>query len=536
MSLQFVKIEFFPLKSYVFRILIIFLTIYSQLISQNEFKKKIAIADELIKNENFEDALDILLELNKEDQKTEEIDYKIGVCYLNTNINKSKAIPYFERFKNKKTDNSLIYYLLGRAYHYSGKFEDAVRNYEHFLKYRKKDDPVSETEAKLYLQQALNASALVQRPLDVFFFNLGDEINSPYADYYPFVDEKENYMIFNSKRPLNDKQEKNPNGQFTSGVFVSKVANGKFLPAEFLGKPVCPEGSGNEIIGMNAKGDIILIMVNDKGRIKLYKSKMNLQGLFGKLEPLPERINESGDVIAACINNEEDEIYFASDRKGGYGGTDLYVCRRLPNGKWAEPENLGEEINTPFDEDFPNLSPDGKTLFFSSKGYSSIGGYDIFKATRSDIKSKFKGVKNMGYPVNTVYDDMNFRISSNGKYGYVASFRGDTKGDLDIYRITFNEVEDDYTVYVGNLKSSDTSEIPYRDVLISVYNVITNDLVGTYVPNPSLGRFVMILPPGKYNLECEAPGYKILKKTIEILDKTSYQREINATLVLEKIK
>ncbi|MCX8080602.1 MAG: hypothetical protein N3F09_05120 [Bacteroidia bacterium] len=524
-------------KIRIFYFLSLFVFIFSQWsYGQSDFKKKLNKANELFANENFEESLEIYLELSKlrDSTKNHDIDYKIGVCYLNTNINKSKAIPYLLKFKNKNPGHTLVTFLLGRAYQFSGNFDEAIKYFEEYLSKVKADDAIKADEVKLHIQHCTNAKEMTKYPVDVYFFNLGNEINSPYPEYYPFVDEKENFMLFNSKRPKTEYEQKNPNGQFQNGIFLSKVEEGRFTQPRFVGEPLCPSESGNEIIGMNAKGDIVLIMSNDKGKYKLYKSHIDRNGKFSKLEPLPEKINESGDVIAACINNEGNEIYFASDRKGGFGGTDLYVCRKLPNGKWAEVQNLGSEINTPFDEDFPNLSPDGKTLYFSSKGYSSIGGYDIFKATWNEEKKRFMGVKNLGYPINTVYDDMNFRVSYNGKYGYVASFRGDTKGDFDIYRITFNDVEDDYTVIIGYIQSKDNSPIEFKDVIVSVYNSITNELVGTYLPNPVLGRFIMILPPGKYNLECEVPGFKTYKKYIEILDKSSYQKEINTTLVLEK--
>src|SRR5690606_30051200 len=103
------------------------------------------------------------------------------------------------------------------------------------------------------------------------------------------------------------------------------------------------------------------------------------------------------------------------------------------------PQNLGPTINTPDDEDFPNISPDGKTLFFSSRGHAGMGGYDIFKSTWDADKRKFGSVENMRYPINTPDDDMNFMLSETGRYGYMSSLRADGYGDIDIYRVTFNE-------------------------------------------------------------------------------------------------
>jgi len=199
-----------------------------------------------------------------------------------------------------------------------------------------------------------------------------------------------------------------------------------------------------------------------------------------------------------------------------------------------EPKNAGTTINTPYDEDFPNISPDGKTLFFSSKGHTSIGGYDIFKSTIDESGNSFSIPKNIGYPINTTDDDMNLRISKNGKYGYIASSKAGGQGDFDIYRVTFNEVENDYSVVIGEFSSKDNTDINYPEIFISVNDNITKELVGNYLPNPATGRFVVILPPGKYQMTIEAPGYKTVTKSIEVFDKVSYQAEINLNIQLTK--
>ena len=196
--------------------------------------------------------------------------------------------------------------------------------------------------------------------------------------------------------------------------------------------------------------------------------------------------------------------------------------------------NAGKEINTAYDEDFPNISPDGKMLYFSSKGHTSMGGYDIFKSNYDEAANTFSSPKNLGYPINTTDDDMNFRISKNGKYGYIASAKNGGQGDFDIYRVTFNEVESDYSVVIGGFSAKDGSEITYSDVFISVNDNITKELVGNYLPNPATGRFVVILPPGKYQMTIDAPGYKPVTKNIEVFDKVSYQAEINMNIELAK--
>ncbi len=487
--------------------------------------------------ENYEEALEDYLQLLVSDPKNELFNYNVGVCYLNTNINKAKAVPYLEIVTRKEKHNYNADFLLGRAYQYANRFDDAIASFANFKiigKGSEKNIKDIETE----IQHCINAKEIIKFPVDVTFQSLGKNvINSEFADYYPFIPENEGYIVFNSKRPADKVAIKQENGQYLNCIYISKVINGQFTPAEVLGEPICKGNTGDEVIGMNAKGDILLICKPDyKGAKKIYITKMNPSGAFSKPELLPTAINGEGDEIAACISNDGNSIYFASDRSGGFGGTDIYVCRKvLASGKWVEPKNMGPNINTALDEDFPNISPDGKTLFFSSKGHSSMGGYDIFKATWDESILSFVNAKNLGYPVNTSYDDMNFRISKSGRYGYIASARGGGAGDFDIYRITFNEVELDYTVVIGDIRAKDSiQEIIYREVFITVNDNITGELVGNYICNPANGRSVMILPPGKYVINVEAPGFKNYIKPIEIYDKVSYQSEKSFLIELKK--
>ena len=164
-----------------------------------------------------------------------------------------------------------------------------------------------------------------------------------------------------------------------------------------------------------------------------------------------------------------------------------------------------------------------------------MGGYDIFKSTYDENTHTFNNANNIGYPINTAYDDMNFRVSKNGKYGYMAAIRPNGFGEYDIYRVNFNELENEYSVVVGGFKTTNPNhEINYADIFISVNDATTKLLVGNYLPNPTNGRFIMILNPGKYNVSIEASGMKTIEKTIEVLDKSSFQPEIILDIELTK--
>lgn len=247
---------------------------------------------------------------------------------------------------------------------------------------------------------------------------------------------------------------------------------------------------------------------------------------------LPEVINTKYQEISASLNNVSHEIYFASDKPGGYGGTDIYVTRLLPNGEWGEPQNLGPSVNTKYDEDFPVLSLDGKILYFSSNGHTSMGGYDIFKADYDMEKMKYVNPRNLGFPINSPGDEMNFSISESGRYGYISSFRKDGYGDLDIYRVTFTDIEPNYTVFNG------TIQLPENESLNSISMIVTNDrtgeLVGEYLPNLKSMRYVIILPPGKYTLTVETDQFQFYEEKIEVLDKDAFQFQVEKDIILKK--
>lgn len=518
------------------RFLLIFLALSLAIYGQDkkDIKALETSAETKLKAENYEEALDDYLQLLTIDSKSELYNYNAGVCYLNSNINKSKAVPYLQIVTRREKYNPNADFLLGRAYQYANRYDEAIASFEKF-KASAKGSEQNLAMVEQEIQHCINAKELIKYPVDVIFQPLGKSINSEYADYYPFVTENEAYMIFNSRRPVSTNTPRLDNGQYANSIFVSKIINGVYSEANVLGEPISKGNSGEEIIGMNAKGDLLLIYKTDyKGSGKIYLSKMDKSGDFSKPEALPAPINGVGDQISACISNDGKTIYFASDRPGGFGGTDIYTCQKQSDDKWSEPKNMGIGVNTPFDEDFPNLSPDGTMFYFSSKGHASMGGYDIFKSQLDPNTGKFINPRNMGYPVNTSYDDMNFRISKSGKYGYLASVRGGGMGDYDIYRISFNDDNYDYTVLIGQVGSRDNSEVPYRDVFITINDNVTNQLVGSYVPNPVNGRFIIMLPAGKYILNAEAPGFKSLSVPIEIRDKASYQSEKNLFIELHK--
>ncbi|HTB07831.1 MAG TPA: tetratricopeptide repeat protein [Bacteroidia bacterium] len=491
-------------------------------------------ADGYFTQGDFEDALEAYLTLVDKYPENELFNYRVGVCYLNTNVDKAKAISYLELVVHSKKNYPNALYLLARAYQFAYRFDDAIKT---FTDFKKEGRGASENirDADLEIQYCINAKELMKFPISATFENLGKNVNSPYDDYYPFVPTDESFLVFNSKRAGTGKEKATVNS-YPPSIYISRVKDGEYTPAVGIGSPIDMPGKSEEVIGLSKEGDYMLFYyIDKKGFGNIYITNEQADKTFSTPVQLPEVINQKGQSkIAASITSDGSTIYFASDRPGGFGGIDLYVSRRIPNGNWGTPQNLGTVINTPSNEDFPNISPDGKTLYFSSQGHTSMGGYDIFKASLSDSANKWQSVQNMGYPINTPDDDMNFRLATNGRYGYISQVRKGGLGGLDIYRVTFNAVDQRYSVVKGLISTSDTTVKikDYTDVMITVSDAKTQELYGNYVPNSATGRYVIILPAGRYHAIVQVDGFDPYKEDINVEDKSSFQTEVNKDISL----
>lgn len=482
---------------------------------------------------DFESAYEeysVLIESDVDAETAEQINYRLAVCILNLPMPKVEAIDLLIKLIKNESADPNCQFLLGRAYQYEYKFSEAIESFTRFEK-EGKGSLENLNAVGRQIEHCQNALEIMKFPVEITFENLGTNVNTPFAEYFPFASSDETFLFFNSRR--NNGGEKNSVGEFSSDIFCSVSVDGKFQKSKSVNKKMLSKEFDEEIVGMSSSNTKAVVYFGGKtptdGKLGLVDVK-NLD-LFNR-KNLPEVINTKYQEISASLNNLSKEIYFASDKPGGYGGTDIYVTRLLPNGEWGEPQNLGPSINTKYDEDFPVLSNDGKILYFSSNGHTSMGGYDIFKADYDQEKMKYVNPRNLGYPINSPYDEMNFSISESGRYGYISAFRKEGYGSLDIYRVTFNDIEPDYTVFNGTIL------LPENETLNSISMIVTDDktgeLVGEYLPNLKSMRYVIILSPGSYTLTIETDEFQFYEEKIQVLDKDAFQFQINKDIILKK--
>jgi outer membrane protein OmpA-like peptidoglycan-associated protein len=206
-----------------------------------------------------------------------------------------------------------------------------------------------------------------------------------------------------------------------------------------------------------------LFVYRDEGNGDIYFTERKPDGTWSELEALPGLINSSYRESSISITKDEDLLYFASERPGGFGGSDIYVCYKDSNGEWSKVKNLGPSINTEFDEDGPFIDYDGKTLYFSSSGRKGMGGFDIFKTNLLDKeKNEWSEPINMGYPINSPDDDIYFSGTKDGNRWYYSSVREDGLGYSDIYTIVPSHEEKKEPVVVAK-DPEPVKEIPKEE-------------------------------------------------------------------------
>jgi hypothetical protein len=487
----------------------------------------LAEADAFFEASNFIQALDLYLKVEKKFPHNPDIKRRIGTCYLNIHDDKAKAMPYLRGIYNTGVFDDELLLEYGMACQYAGSFENAIIAY---TMYREKIPQKKWPLIDHYIETAENAKALVKKPVNVKFENLGKDVNTKFADYYPFVSKDEGALYFTTRREECLGNSRSAFGYYSSDIYVSKVKNGQWQKAKNIGAPINTVDD-EEIVGLTPDGKSMVIYVDRK---TIASDLMHAEQLknknFGQPMAYTEPINTEGLELEGCYTTDKNTIYFTAVRKNGMGDADIYVSHRLPNGNWGTPVNLGPNINSIYKEGFPVISEDEQTLYFASQGHTSMGGFDIFKAKWDDLKKEWGQAINIGYPVNTPDDDMMFSLAGSGRDGYLSAWRKEGYGDLDIYKVTFLDVEQPLTAIVGNVRSND-STLTTLEASISLYDS-KNQEIETRNANKKTGRYIFIVEPGKYRVEISSKGHKPLKEDINVLDKSDYNVELEKNFLL----
>lgn len=357
---------------------------------------------------------------------------------------------------------------------------------------------------------------------------LGPNINTPFDEYAPNISADGLALFFTSKKPFTEK-EKSKNKASKEKIYVSKrnSPNDEWGPAIPLSDSINIPSKNVSNIAISNDGQRLLIYFDDKGNGEIYESV--LRGTeWSAPKSLGAPINTIYHESSASFSPDGKTIYFVSNRKGGKGGRDIWMSTRMDNGQWTEPKNLSE-LNTNEDDEAVYIAPDGKTLYFSSKGYKGLGGYDIFVSKFED--GKWSAPENMGPPLNTPGDDYFLVVNADGTKGYLASSgSGDNR---DIYEVTFEKKKAKVNLVKGVVRDADTKQ-PLESQITSKI-MPNNEVYGNYTSNKATGDYLVALPAGKqYQMIWDANDYAPYDEDFDLTNLTEYKEDIKDIELFKK--
>lgn len=489
------------------------------------------------------------------DNGSANYNYRKGYTQFMLGKNPKQVIPYLSKASSKKVKKTVdvystkdvapvdVYYYLGVSYHRLEKLDSAKYFYQLYTEKAAKKN-VLHRYAKARITQCENAKKQIEnKNKDIVVTNLGPVVNTEFPEYSSVLSRDGKTIFYTSRRPWGGDTSKTfmsaEEGWYPEDIYSSKKTGGTWANSKRIvgSSPMYNEA----VITLHAGQNQIYTYTDSTGRGDIYYSDANKADLFADETLLNiSGINEKKSWETSIFFTKDGRrLYFSSDRKGGYGGRDLYYCEKDNNGNWSEPKNMGPAINSAFDEESPFVSNDGKYFLYSSNSEQSMGGFDVFYAPASG--NGFGTGKPLDYPLNSTEDDVFYTSSSNNYKGYLTSSRVGSFGDKDIYEIDLNYIglDKSYFAVIDFKMPTENTPIPENTRV----RFVCNDCAVKSIENiadKDDNQVIQALEPCKdYYFEyiSTIDGEESVFKTDTVkTDCNLVKQEIKKTVVIEKEK
>lgn len=492
------------------------------------------------------------LKANEFNPNSSELNFKIALCYQA--FDKYKMKKYAEHaYQLKPSVDLRASYLIGMAYHIEGEWKRAQEYYNIFIsKAINPDFADLRAQATKNIQECKNGIVLEKNPARVWIDNVGPTINSKYPDYAPVISADEALMVFTARRP--DHEELAADGGYYEDLYQSIRRDGKWQQFTNMGPPLNKQGQHDATIGLSPDGQVLFTYINRKTNGGDIYTSIREGGVWTKPQPLGKNVNTDAHEPDASLSFDGNRLYFTSNKPGGLGGHDIYYSDwDNEKGEWGEAKNLGNLINTPQEERSVFIHPDGETMYFSSKGHNTMGGFDIFYSKL--VSGVWQKPVNMGPPLNTPDDDVQLVVAGNGRYGYYSSYRQGGMGEKDIYVVTFlgppkepiSASEDNLiasiaepikektkepellaeganmAILTGVIRDEKTKQ-PLRASIVLVDNT-ANKVIAEFESDDQSGKYLVSLPGGaNYGIAVKKDGYLFHSENFVIPDAAGFKQ------------
>lgn len=497
------------------------LNLFSQ--EQVNLKETFLEAEYYILYEDYEEALALYKKLEVNNHLNSYINYRIGECYLFIPGQKNKAISYLEdacknisekikegSFKETNAPNKALFYL-GSAYHINNELDKAIDTYLQFKELLDVQDIYNIDYVDQQIKACNNAKDLVKHPVHFKEYNIGNNLNDGFSNLRPVVSSDEQSIIYISEL------------KFYDAILYSEKDSVEWSSPVNITPDLKSDGDYYSCF-LSSNGETLLLFREVGFNGDIYISK-NIDGKWQLPKKLNKNINTNYWETHACLSNDGKTMYFVSDRKEGYGGLDIYKSTfNEAINDWGPAINLGPEINTPFNEECPKITENGKVLYFSSQGHYTMGGYDIFYSNSLD-SNMWSTPVNVGYPINSTDDDLFYYPIKNGEVAYISKFDKKGFGQEDIVKLEFYTAENPFLVNVRgtvSLKDNQTDFLK-SEFDVNVYESASQEKLQQIFINETNGSFSAKLKPGSYNFVFDSKNYQKIEKVIFIPE--NYMRD-----------
>lgn len=486
---------------------------FSQL--DKEGKKALKKARKYLYSQEFHEAKKYYLKVLEQEAEDPQILFEYGMSYFKAEVKPEESIPFLrkalELSKDTISENLLI---LAKAYHQNDQFLNAKAFYQHFLRHyvaNNKSGKSYRNEVAHWIEMCENGDRFNIRKTDTEVKNLSEKVNTEEKEYAPVIDPEGNIIYFTSRRKEGVGNKIHLDNLYYEDVyFATKDENGEWSEAKNINKNKEIESDGingkrhDATVNISADGKTLFLYKNNE----IWRSEKNEKGEWEQPIRMNNNINFGMFTPSVFLTADEEELYIVTvSEEKGFGGRDIYVSTKNGDDEWSTPRNLGKTINTRYDEDAPFITDDGQTMYFSSKGHTSMGGYDIFKSERQEDGS-WGPPENMGIPINSGGHDIFFVEYKKDNKAYYASNRTGSEGYTDLYVAKF-ECENIPSTTVRGLALVEPFGYP-AEGNVTVFNKKSGETVGTFEVDPNTGQYTMILPPDQeYYLEFDLNNAKL---------------------------
>lgn len=469
--------------------------------------------EEFMLAEEFNEALSSFKQIYDKGYNTANINYKIGTCYLFIPGMKENSIAYLENavtkassaYTGKSPDEDYAplrsLYHLGIAYRINNQFDKSQKILS-LLQDSLPDNSELLPSVNHELKNCENAQELIKAEIILKKNMLDNAVNSSFSNFNPIVNNAESFMYYMTEL------------KFYDAIMQSVNTAGKWeQPVNLTGKI---KSDGDYFVtGMSEDGKSLLLYQHDSyTRGDIYICEYTGQK-WENIHKLNNNINTQFNETHASFANNNNTLYFTSDRPGGYGGLDIYKSEKDAKGEWGTAVNLGHQINTSQNEETPFITPDGMSLFFSSQGHFNMGGYDIFVSNLNN-NGEWSNPANIGYPLNTSDDDLFYFPLKDGSIGYHSKYDNNISGTLNIYRFELLSKANPARFKVkGQISLTEDKQFDYQLIKIALVDKNNNDTINKKQADEN-GSYFYKLPSGEFELNFYANRQYLDKKSISL--------------------